>query len=67
MENQMSKEMDEFLDKIDTLCFEYGYEIWPTDKINARNPDRTYPTFTIHGRDGEKVSLIYIDGDGRGK
>ena len=24
--------MDEFLDKVDTLCYEYGYEIWPTVK-----------------------------------
>jgi hypothetical protein len=67
MENGMSKEMDEFIDKIDTLCWEYGYEIWPTDKINARNEDGCYPTLTVHGKDGEKVKLIYIDGDGRGK
>lgn len=32
MENEMSKEMDEFIDKIDSLCWEYGYEIWTTDK-----------------------------------
>lgn len=63
----MTKEMDEFIDKIDKLCWEYGYEIWPTDKINSRNPDGTYPTLTIHGKDDEKVNLIYIDGDGRGK
>ena len=67
MENGMSKEMDEFIDKIDALCWEYKYEIWPTDKINARNEDGSYPTFTIHRRGGEKVKLIYIDGDGRGK
>jgi hypothetical protein len=67
MENGMSKEMGEFIDKIDTLCWEYGYEIWPTDKINARNEDDSYPTFTVHGKDGEKVKLIYIDGDGRGE
>lgn len=65
----MSPKMDEFIDKVDQLCREYGYEIWPTDNINARNEDGTYPTFTIHskGKDGEKVKLIYIDGDGRGK
>lgn len=62
----ISKKMDEFIEKVDSLCWEYGYQIWPTDKINRRNDDGSYPTFTIHG-DGEKVSLIYIDGDGRGK
>lgn len=67
MENGMSKEMDEFIDKIDALCWEYKYEIWPTDKINARNEDGSYPTLTIHGRGGEKVKLICIDWDGRGK
>lgn len=63
----MSKEMDEFIDKIDQLCWEYKYQIWPTDIINARNVDGSYPTLTVHGKDGEKVKLIYIDGDGRGK
>lgn len=63
-ENNMSNEMDEFINKIDSLCWEYGYEIRPTD---VRNEDGTHPTLTIHGKDGEKVRLIYIDGDGRGK
>jgi len=63
----MSEKMDKFIDEVDSLCFNYGYEIWPTDKINKRNKDGTYPTLTVHGQDGEKVSLIYIDGDGRGK
>lgn len=67
MKNEMSKEMDEFINKLDLLCREYGYQIWPTNKENAINADGTYPTFTIHGKDGESVSLIYIDGDGRGK
>lgn len=67
MGNKMSKEMDEFINKIDSLCWEYGYEIWPTDVINARNQDGTYPTLTIHGKNGEKAKLIHIDGDGRGK
>jgi len=67
MENEISKEMDEFLDKLHNLCYQYDYEIWPTETINLRNPDDTYPTFTIHGRNGEKVSLIYVDGDGRVK
>lgn len=67
MKSKMSKEMDEFIDKIDQLCWEYKYQIWPTDTINARNEDGSYPTLTIHGKNGEKVKLIYIDGDGRGK
>ncbi len=62
----VSKEMGEFIDKIDKLCWEYGYEIYPTDKINSGNEDNAYPTLTIHGKDGEKVRLVYIDGDGQG-
>lgn len=41
----------------------YGQQI----KKNVGNEDGTYPTLTIHGKDGEKVRLVYIDGDGRGK
>ena len=67
MNANISKEMDEFIDKVDRLCLEYGYEIWPTRVINAKNKDGNYPSFTVHGRNGEKVDLIYIDGDGRGK
>lgn len=67
MESKTSKEMKEFIDKIDLLCWEYGYEIWPTDEINAKNTDGTYPTLTIHGKNGEKATLIYIDGDGGGE
>lgn len=33
----ISKKMDEFIEKVDSLCWEYGYQIWPTDKINKRN------------------------------
>ena len=67
MKQKISKKMDEFISKVDSLCWEYGYEIWPTDELNARNEDGTYPTITIHGEDGEKIQLIYIDGDGRGR
>ena len=59
----MTREMDEFIDKLDALCREYGYEIKPTHPV----PDDEYPTLTIHGHDGEKIKLLYIDGDGRGK
>jgi hypothetical protein len=68
MEKEISKETDEFIDKLDHLCWEHGFEIWPTDTINKRNEDGSYPTFTIHNiGSGETVRLIYIDGDGGGK
>jgi len=68
VEKEISKETDEFIDKLDHLCWEHGFEIWPTDTINARNEDGSYPTFTIHNiGSGETVRLIYVDGDGRGK
>ena len=28
---------EEFVKKIDELCFEHGFEIWATDTINKRN------------------------------
>ena len=64
----MSERMNEFIDKVDNLCYEYGYEIHPTidgwtGKINA---DGEYNTIAIIGND-EKVKLLYIDGDGKGK
>jgi hypothetical protein len=68
MEREISKETDEFIDKLDHLCWEHRFEIWPTDTINKRNEDGSYPTFTIHNMsNGETVRLIYVDGDGRGK
>lgn len=65
---QPSSKMDEFLDKVDRLCFEYGYEIHPTisgwsGKINENGE---YDTIAIIGN-GESIKLIHIDGDGRGK
>jgi len=63
----MSEEMDKFLDELDHLCWKYKFEIWPTEKVNAMNEDGSYPTFVIHGNDGETTKLIYVDGDGRGK
>jgi hypothetical protein len=64
----ISDKMNEFIDKVDTLCFEYGYEIHPningwTGKLNA---DNEYDTIAIIGN-GEKVKLLFIDGDGRGE
>ena len=29
-DKEMSEKMNEFLDKVDALCYEYGYEIYPT-------------------------------------
>ena len=59
---KIGNRMDEFIGKVDQLCFEYGYEILPN--LN-RMPDE-YPTIIIKG-DSEEVKLLYIDGDGRGK
>jgi hypothetical protein len=58
----MTKRMDEFIDKLDQLCWEYGYEIKPTHPV----PEDEYPTISIIG-DDEVVKLVYIDGDGRGR
>ena len=68
MEKEISKEADKFINKLDSLCWEHNFEIWPTDTINKRNEDGSYPTFTIHNMNtSETVRLIYIDGDGRGR
>ena len=65
MDNKPSEKMTEFLDKVDTLCNEYGYEFWPT--IKGWNPsavkDGEYETFACIGN-GEAVKLLYLDGDG---
>ena len=48
---------EEFINKIDELCFEHGFEIWPTETVNKRNEDGSYPTFTVHNIEtGEKVN-----------
>ena len=51
--------MTEFLDKLDTLCWEYHIEIKPTHPV----PNDEYPTISIINGD-EVVKLLYIDGDG---
>ena len=54
--------MNEFLDKLDTLCWEYHVEIKPTHPV----PDDEYPTISItHG--DEVIKLLYVDGDGTAK
>jgi hypothetical protein len=57
----MSEKLKEFLDKVDKLCYDYGYEIKPTNPI----PNDEYPTISIVGND-ELVKLVYIDGEGIG-
>jgi hypothetical protein len=59
---KMSKEMDEFINKLDSLCWEYQMEINPTHPVH----EDEYPTISIINGD-EVVKLIYVDGDGRGK
>lgn len=65
---QISDKMDEFLDKVDKLCWEYGYEIYPTEKgwTGKVNENGEYDSIAIIGND-EIVKVLYIDGDGRGK
>jgi hypothetical protein len=65
---EMSEKMNEFLDKVDQLCFEYGYEIWPTPEGHHKkvNKNGEYDTISIIGND-EVQKILYIDGDGRGK
>lgn len=64
MGKNISKKMDEFIKKVDSLCWEYDCEIWPSDEINSKDEHGTHPTLTIRGKDGEEVKLVYIDGDG---
>ena len=63
-DTETSDKMNEFLDKVDHLCFEYGYEIWAS-KEGWKGYDFT-PPFFIHG-DDEVKEILFIDGDGRGK
>ena len=58
---KMSNEMKQFLDKLDQLCWENGYEIKPTHPV----PEGEYPTLTITGN-AETAKVLYIDGDGIG-
>lgn len=58
----MTGEINEFLEKLDKLCFEYQIQIKPTYPV----PNDEYPTISIINGD-EVVKLLYIDGDGNGK
>jgi len=55
----MKQEMNEFLDKLYALCWEYHIEIKPTHPL----PNDEYPTISIINGD-EVVKLLYVDGDG---
>jgi len=67
-ETKLSPKMEEFLDKVDKLCFEYGYQFYPTKEgwTGRRNEHGQYESFACIGN-GEAIELIYLDGDGRGK
>lgn len=57
----MSDEIKDFLNKVDRLCYEYGFEIKPTHPV----PNNEFPTISIIGGD-EIIKLLYIDGEGIG-
>jgi ribosomal protein S27AE len=66
MDKEMSEKMNEFLDKVDALCFEYGYEIHPTIHGWTGKTDENgkYQTIAIIGNN-EIGEVVFIDGDGR--
>jgi hypothetical protein len=66
--DKISAKMDEFLDKVDKLCYEYGYKIWPTEKgwTGKVNENGEYDTIAIIDGD-EFMKITFVDGDGRGK
>lgn len=63
-DKKMSEKMNEFLDKVDSLCFEYGYEIHPTIHGFTTDENGKYKTIAIIGN-GEIGEVLFIDGDGR--
>lgn len=58
-----SEKMEEFIDKVDALCFEYGYQIHPTVQGWTGIPDENgrLKTIAIIG-DGEVGEVTRIDG-----
>lgn len=64
--NKPSKRMDEFLDKVDTICFQYGYEIRPTKEGLTEN-GKLHTISIIGVENDENYKVTCIDGDGRGK
>lgn len=64
---EISKEMDDFLSKVDRLCYEYHFEIWPTEKgWTGVMTNGEYDSIAIIGHN-EIHKVTGIDGDGRGK
>jgi len=57
----ISPEMDKFLDEVDKLCFEHGFQILPN------NEESILIVADQFIRNEESCILMYIDGDGRGK
>lgn len=61
-----NKRLAEFLDKVDTLCWEYSMEILP--RVNDDLKENEIPSLIIRDTINEiDTKIIYIDGDGRGK
>lgn len=66
--DDISKKMNEFLEKVDALCFEYKYEIRPTISEKSFKKDINDKPYTISIIGYNEICrVIYIDGDGRGK
>lgn len=65
MSNYISPKMREFLTKVDSLCAEYGYEIYPDKRgwTGETDENNRYKTIAIIGN-GETAEVLYIDGDG---
>jgi hypothetical protein len=67
----IGSKMDKFLDAIDDVCYNFGFEIWPTPIPNVKDSNGKAPMIYIHGDDGKGNQIVtgiwYVDGDGRGK
>ena len=66
----MTSKMNEFLDKVDALCYEYGYEIYPSIHGWDGKTDEKAVCLTltiVSSLDNNEIDeVLYIDGDGRG-
>jgi hypothetical protein len=56
----VDEKMEEFIDKVDKLCYDYGYEISALTTVEMNS------LLVIEG-ENERVKLKSIIGDGRGK
>nr|WP_298655191.1 hypothetical protein [uncultured Flavobacterium sp.] len=59
-DKEMSEKMNEFLDKVDALCYEYGYEIYPTIHGWTGETDENgkYKTIAIIGNELAKEKKL---------